>query len=136
MSNLEKFSEQFGGYIYEDVSTIGLETAINYIPLREHMMAVMMLSDDKMYNELSNSEQFDWKSKFLTPEKENEHIDLMTEQFRKKCFDWLRNNDELIEVIRLDYSDKEINYLFDQFIYQNVWINWVGDIYKVKEVNQ
>lgn len=135
-SKLEKFSEQFGEYIYDVVSNIGCETAINYIPLRNHTIAVGMLSDDKLYNELSDSEIFDWKSKFLTPEQESEHYDLMTQEFRKKCFDWLYDNEELTNVMELDYSEIEIINLFDQFIYQYVWRNWVGDIYKINELKE
>lgn len=123
--NLDKFIEEYGGYIFQDVFSIAIETSINYIPLRNHVTAIQMLKDDELYNQLSNSEKFDWKSKFLSDEEECEHLDIMTNQFLDKCIDLLNNNDYLVETMLLDYSIDEITQLYNDFLHY-VWEQFIG----------
>lgn len=130
--SIEQFNEQFSDYIYNDIMLIGVETACNYIPLRNHVMSVQMLEDDELYNQLSESEKFDWKNNFLTPEQEQEHICLMSNQFQQKCYDWINNDDntELSNEMTLTFGE-ESTYLFDSYIL-NIWKQFVGDCMSVK----
>jgi hypothetical protein len=80
-----------------------------------------MLTDNEKYNALSQSEKFDWKNNFLTPEQIEEHELEMTCEFRNKCFDWLDNQTELVEALNLTYSNEEdFQILFDVFV-KYVW---------------
>jgi hypothetical protein len=80
-----------------------------------------MLDNDKMYNLFSESEQFDWKNQFLTDEQLNEHNDLMTNEYRNKCYVWLNSQKELLSAFELTYSNEEdYTLLFDIFI-KMVW---------------
>lgn len=118
---LNKFLTEFGEYMVSDIELIKIETMINYIPLRNHYIAVEMLSSDYLYNELSESETFDWKNNFLTPEQIQEHEYEMMYEFRNKCFDWLDNQTELVETLNLTYSnEKDFYLLFDVFV-KYVW---------------
>ena len=131
--SIEQFNEQFSGYIYNDIMSIGVETASNYIPLRNHMLSVMMLENDEMYNSYSESETLNWKKNFLTPEQEQEHITLMSREFQKKCYDWINNDDntELNNEMTLTFGAELSNELFDMFCL-NIWKNYVGDCMSVK----
>jgi hypothetical protein len=134
MSKLnEQFNEQFSDYIYNDIMLIGVETACNYIPLRNHVISVQMLENDELYNQLSQSEKFDWKNNFLTPEQEQEHICIMSSQFQQKCYDWINNDDntELSNEMTLTFGEEETTYLFDSYIL-NIWKQFVGDCMSVK----
>jgi hypothetical protein len=92
-----------------------------------------MLEDDELYNQLSESEKFDWKNNFLTPEQEKEHICLMSNQFQQKCYDWINSDDntELSNEMTLTFGDEESTYLFDCYIL-NIWKQFVGDCMSVK----
>lgn len=118
---LNKFLTEFGEYMVSDIELIKIETIINYLPLRNHYISVSMLTDNERYNALSQSEKFDWKNNFLTPEQEKEHEYKMMYEFRKKCFDWLDNQTELVETLNLTYSnEKDFYLLFDVFV-KYVW---------------
>jgi hypothetical protein len=118
---LKEFLSEFGDYMVSDIELIKIETMINYLPLRNHYISVTMLTDNEKYNALSQSEKFDWKNNFLTPEQIEEHELEMTCEFRNKCFDWLDNQTELVEALNLTYSNEEdFQILFDVFV-KYVW---------------
>ena len=131
--SIEQFNEQFSDYMLDELNFIALETAVNYIPLRNHAVSLMMLEDDEMYNSYSQSEKFDWKNNFLTPEQEKEHITLMSREFQKKCYDWINSDDnsELNNEMTLSFGEELSNDLFDMFCL-NIWKNYVGDCMSVK----
>ena len=131
--SIEQFNEQFSDYMFDELNFIALETAVNYIPLRNHVISVQMLNDDKLYNELSESEKFDWKNNFLTPEQEQEHICIMSSQFQQKCYDWINNDDntELSNEMTITFGEELTTELFDMFCL-NIWKNYVGDCMSVK----
>jgi hypothetical protein len=131
--SIEQFNEQFSDYMFDELNFIALETAVNYIPLRNHVISVQMLEDDSLYNQLSESEKFDWKNNFLTPEQEQEHICIMSSQFQQKCFDWINNDDntELSNEMIITYGEELTTELFDMFCL-NIWKNYVGDCMSVK----
>ena len=83
----QQFNEQFGDYLFDELNHIAVECVVNYIPLRNHFLSVQMLENDEMYDTFSQSEKFNWKNNFLTPEEEREHICLMSNQFQQKCQD-------------------------------------------------
>ena len=118
---LKQFLSEFGDYMVSDIELIKIETMINYLPLRNHYISVTMLTDNEKYNALSQSEKFDWKNNFLTPEQIQEHEYEMMYEFRNKCFGWLDNQTELVEALNLTYSNEEdFHILFDVFI-KYVW---------------
>jgi hypothetical protein len=136
-NNLEQqfndFNQQFGDYMFDEINFIAVETCVNYIPLRNHVMSVKMLEDDNLYNQLSDSEKFDWKNNFLTHEQEQEHICIMSNEFQQKCYDWINSDDntELSNEMTLTFGDEESTYLFDCYIL-NIWKQFVGDCMSVK----
>lgn len=129
----EQFNEQFSDYMFDELNFIALEVAVNYIPLRNHVISVQMLENDEMYNSYSESQKFDWKNNFLTPEQEKEHICIMSNQFQQKCYDWINNDDntELENEMTLTFGAELSNELFDMFCL-NIWRNYVGDCMSVK----
>jgi hypothetical protein len=131
--SIEQFNEQFSDYMFDELNFIALETAVNYIPLRNHVISVQMLEDDNLYNQLSESEKFDWKNNFLTPEQEQEHICIMSSQFQQKCYDWINNDDntELSNEMTITFGEELSTELFDMFCL-NIWKNYVGDCMSVK----
>jgi hypothetical protein len=136
-NNLEQqfneFNEQLGNYMFDELNVIALETCVNYIPLRNHVIAYQMLNDDKLYKELSDSEKFDWKSQFLSKEEEQHHIFLMSSEFQHKCYDWINSDDntELSNEMTLTYGEELSTQLFDMFCL-NIWKNYLGDCISVK----
>lgn len=133
---LEEFATQYGEYMFEEIQMIGIETSINYIPLRNHVISVSMLQDDNLYNEFSDSEKFQWKNNFLTNEQEKEHMIIMSQQFVEKCYEWLNNNTELLNILSEEYTESELSYLFDSFIYTFVWKDFVGDCFSIQPIEQ
>lgn len=114
--HLSKFVSEFGEYIIPSLELLKVETLLNYIPLRNHRIAVEMLSSDYWYNELSESETFDWKNNFLTDEQVLEHEQKMSFQFRDKCHDWLNSEKKLVKILKLTYSNQDdYIHLFDCF---------------------
>jgi hypothetical protein len=134
-NNLEQqfndFNQQFSDYMLGELNEIAVETVVNYIPLRNHMLSVMMLENDEMYNSYSDSQTLNWKNNFLTPEQEKEHITLMSREFQKKCFDWINNNTELCNEMTLTFGEELSTDLFDMFCL-NIWRNYIGDCMSVK----
>jgi hypothetical protein len=128
----EQFNQEFNDYMFDELNLIALEVSINYIPLRNHAISFLMLENDEMYNSYSQSEIFDWKNNFLTPEQEKEHICLMSNQFRDKCYDWINSDDntELENEMTLSFGEELSTELFDMFCL-NIWKNYVGDCMSV-----
>jgi hypothetical protein len=136
-NNLEQqfndFNQQFSGYMLSELNEIAVETVVNYIPLRNHMLSVMMLENDEMYDSYSESETLNWKNNFLTTEQEQEHICLMSSEFQQKCFDWINSDDnsELNIVMTSTFGEELSTDLFDMFCL-NIWRNYIGDCMSVK----
>ncbi len=120
--NLEQFMDEFGDYIIEPIEMIGHEVSLNYLPIRNHVIAYQMLSNDELYNQLSDSEKFDWKKQFLTQEEEKEHIQIMTNQYCDECWKWLDSQTDLTDVIKLSYTEDEMC-SFMLIVMQTIWEN-------------
>lgn len=118
--NYNEFINEFGEYMIEPIQMIGFEVSVNYIPLRNHIIAYQMLNDNELYNQLSDNDKFNWKQQFLSPEQENKHIQIMTNQYCDMCWDWLDNQKELKEVITLTYSNDEM-YSLIEILMKDLW---------------
>ena len=128
---LTEFVSEFGEYMVDELELIKIETMVNYKPLLNHSVAVEMLTNDSVYDEISQIKTFDWKNSFLTTEQEIEHNDKMMFEFRDKCHSWLDNQKELLETFKLTYSNEDdyINLfdIFANYIWEHSFENFLNN---------
>lgn len=114
--HLSKFVSEFGEYMVNELEFIKIQTIANYLPLRNHYISVEMLSNDTLYNQLSESKKLDWKNNFLTDEQISEHDKKITFLFRDTCHEWLVSQKKLLKILKLSYSNpNDYQHLFDCF---------------------
>ncbi len=125
-----KFKEEFGSYMIEDLGRIVFESSLNYLPIRDFVIATSMLDNDELYNQLSNNPNWNWKEKLLSKEEQHKHMCIMFNKLQHDCWDWFEQQTELENEMKLEYKDDEYLPLLSMMFIEIIENKVVGDYFR------